>query len=232
MTNGDGYPDGADIDADDDARSAAPTGRRARRRSVPESRWKRDTNKWARLAHVYTSMVALLVVLFFGISGITLNHPTWTFGDDVTTRKETGTLPIPTRRGDGSVDFLSVSEYVRDEFGVSGHVSSFDVVNDEGSISYRNAGYSADLFFRVESRAFELRIEEQGWVGVMNDLHRGRDTGPQWNWVIDVAAVFLVVIALTGLVMQLFLRKRRRSALIGAAAGTVALVVLILVTLN
>ncbi|MEI7990948.1 MAG: PepSY-associated TM helix domain-containing protein [Actinomycetota bacterium] len=222
----------ASTDIEAAAGAPTPVGRRPRRQPGPERRWKRDTNKWARVAHVYTSMVALLVVLFFGISGITLNHPTWTFGDDVNTRKETGTLPIPTRRDDGSVDFLSVSEYVRDEFGVSGQVSSFDVVNDEGSISYRNAGYLADLFFRVESRAFELTIEEQGWIGVMNDLHRGRDTRSQWKWVIDVAAVFLVVIALTGLVMQLFLRKRRRSALIGAVAGTVALVVLILITLN
>ena len=219
-------------DSEAEAATRTPVGRRSRRQPGPEPRWKRDTNKWARLAHVYTSMIALLVVLFFGISGITLNHPTWTFGDNVNTRKETGTLPIPTRRDDGSVDFLSVSEYVRDEFGVSGQVSSFDVVNDEGSISYRNAGYSADLFFRVESRAFELRIAEQGWVGVMNDLHRGRDARSQWKWVIDVAAVFLVVIALTGLVMQLFLRKRRRSALIGATVGAVALVALILITLN
>ncbi len=219
-------------DSEAEAEAPTPVDRRSRRQPGPEPRWKRDTNKWARLAHVYTSMVALLVVLFFGISGITLNHPTWTFGDNVNTRKETGTLPIPTQRADGSVDFLSVSEYVRDEFGVNGHVSSFDVVNDEGSISYRNAGYSADLFFQVGSRAFELTIEEQGWVGVMNDLHKGRDAGSRWSWVIDVAAVFLVVIALTGLVMQLFLRKRRRSALIGAAAGTVAVVVLILITLN
>ena len=47
-----------------------------------------------------------------------------------------------------------------------------------------------------------------------------------------IICIGLVVIALTGLVMQLFLRKRRRSALIGAAAGTVAVVVLILITLN
>ncbi len=36
---------------------------------------KRNTHRWARWIHVYTSMVALVVVLFFGITGITLNHP-------------------------------------------------------------------------------------------------------------------------------------------------------------
>ena len=75
----------------------------ARLRRGPEPRWKRETHKWARNIHVYTSMIALLVVLFFGFSGITLNHPTWTLGDGVNSRKETGTLPIAVTRSDGSV---------------------------------------------------------------------------------------------------------------------------------
>ena len=33
-----------------------------------------------RWIHVYTSMISLLIVLFFGLTGITLNHPKWTFG--------------------------------------------------------------------------------------------------------------------------------------------------------
>ena len=31
--------------------------------------------KWARIVHAYSSMVALVLVLFFGLTGITLNHP-------------------------------------------------------------------------------------------------------------------------------------------------------------
>ena len=46
---------------------------------------KRGIHRWSRWIHVYTSMVALLIVLFFGVTGITLNHPKWTFGDDVDT---------------------------------------------------------------------------------------------------------------------------------------------------
>lgn len=196
------------------------------------SAWRRWLNKWARTVHVYTSMIALLAVLFFAFSGLTLNHPTWTLGDGTDTRKVEGTLPIPTTRDDGSVDFLSISEYVRSEYGVNGTVESFDEVNGEGTIAYKNAGYSADLFFAVDSGRFTLDIEQQGWVGVMNDLHKGRHTRSTWNLVIDIVAIVLIVISATGLVMQFFLRKRRRSALISAAIGVVVLVALMLITLR
>lgn len=180
---------------------------------------KRRTHRWARWLHVYTSMIALLIVLFFGITGITLNHPTWTFGDDVDVTTVTGSLPFTPTRPDGSVDYLSISEYARDEHGVTGHVDSFETVGGEGSIAYKKPGYSANLRFAVDSGTFELTVEQQGWLAVMNDLHKGRDSGPSWRWLIDVAGGFLVVIAATGLVMQLFLRKRRRRALVSALVG-------------
>lgn len=192
----------------------------------------RAVHRWARWIHVYSSMVALLVVLFFGLTGITLNHPTWTLGDDVDTSEVTGTLPVDTTLADGSVNFLGVSEYVRDTYDVAGHIDSFEVTNGEGSIAYKRAGYSADLLFDVETGEFRLDVAQQGWVAVLNDLHKGRDTGSSWRWVIDVSAGFLVVISLTGLLMQFYLRKRRRSAYLSAVVGAVVVAVLALLTLT
>ena len=74
---------------------------------------KRATNKWSRLIHVYTSMAALLWVLFFGITGITLNHPTWSIGDSSTTATETGVLPMSPKTN-GAIDYLMVSEFDRE----------------------------------------------------------------------------------------------------------------------
>lgn len=216
-----------------------PTGRAAQRipaevRAASTGRGdaRRATHRWARWLHVYASMTALVVVLFFGITGITLNHPTWTFGDEAQTTETSGVLPFSPTLDDGSVDFLSVSEFVRAEYGVAGGVDSFDVVNGVGSIAYKNAGYAADLFFDVETGAFDLSVEQQGWVAVMNDLHKGRDTGTSWKWLIDVSAGFLVLVSLTGLVMQFFLRKRRRSALVSVAVGGAVVIALVWLTLR
>ncbi|MGA9276378.1 PepSY-associated TM helix domain-containing protein [Ilumatobacter sp.] len=196
----------------------------------------RDTHRWSRLIHVYTSMIALLVVLFFAATGITLNHPEWTFGDETETTVESGTFPFATQfvADDGSavgVDYLSMAEYVREEYGVIGSVDSFGETNGEGSIAFLNPGYRADLSFAIDDGTFDLAVEQEGWVAVVNDLHKGRNTDGSWNWLIDISAGFLVVISLTGLVMQFFLKKRRTSAFVVAGAGTVITVVMVAVTL-
>jgi len=214
-------------------RPARAAARPARPRvPTPPGPVKREVSIWSRWLHVYCSMIALLVVLFFGITGITLNHPTWTFGDELQTSTFNGTLPFAPTTAEGGANFLQASEFVRDTYGVKGTVDSFDVVNGKASVVYKDPGYAADLFFDVGSGAFDLTIEQQGWVAVLNDLHKGRDTGNSWRWVIDISAGFLVVISITGLVMQVLMRKRRRSALIAAAVGTVLGVLLIWLTVR
>lgn len=198
---------------------------------APPTRRKRSTHWWARWLHVYTSMVALLLTLFFGVTGITLNHPSWTFGADDVRTTAGGTLDFPVTGDDGAVDYLAISEYARSAHDVKGEISSYETVNGEVTIAYRNPGYSADVFVDVDTAAYEVVVDQANWVAVLNDLHKGRDSGSAWRWVIDLSAGFLVVISITGLVMQFCLRKRRRSALGLAVVGGIVSIVLMLVTL-
>lgn len=190
----------------------------------------RRVQQWARWLHVYTSMIALLVVLFFGATGITVNHPEWTFGVDPTSSSYTGTLPDGWTADDGTVEFLTISEFLRSEYDVDGDVADFGTDATDGWVSYRGPGYSADVFFDLDTGDYTLNVEEQGWIGVMNDLHKGRDTDSSWNWLIDVSGGFLVLISLTGLGIQLLMKKRRRTALAWALVGTVVTIMLILMT--
>lgn len=227
-------PDHTDLEHDlaVAAKPRRATSSAARLKTAPSRRSTSATGqRWMRLAHVYTSMIALLVVLFFGVTGLTLNHPSWTLGFDASESTTSGTLPADTVRADGTVEFLRVSEYLRSAQKVHGEVADFGVGDGEGTVSYRGPGYAADARFSVATRAFELTVEKQGFVGVMNDLHKGRDTNPSWAWLIDVSAVFLVVIALSGLGLQLFLRRRRRAAVVVATVGGIALVALVVVAL-
>lgn len=181
-------------------------------------------------------MVSLLLMLFFGLTGITLNHPEWTFlGADTTTETVTGSLPAElvaqaTVDGDGAADgtrFLAVSQLIRERHGVSGEVASFGTDGDQGSITYRAPGYGADLFFDVSTGGYELTTSRQGLLGVMNELHKGRNATSGWRWVIDVSGALLVVIAVTGLGIQFLMRKRRLRALSLSLAGAVLSVVAI-----
>ena len=183
------------------------------------------THRWTRLLHVYTSMISFVVVLFFALTGITLNHPNWTFGSAPSRTTVSGTLPIRAFTGNG-VDWLNVSEYFRNEHGVRGSVSDRRSDANEGSLTFKGPGYEADATFKIDTHTYELTIDSQGVLGFMNDLHKGRDTRSSWKWLIDVSGGFLALVAFTGIALQFFLRKRRRSAVSVAAVGGVVVALL------
>lgn len=190
------------------------------REAKDASKWKQRSHWWLRWAHVYISMMSLLIVLFFGVTGITLNHPDWTFGTEPSRTSVDGTLPRASLDGD-EIEWLSVSEHLRNEFGVKGQVTDFSSDELEGNISFKGPGYGAEAFFDVTTGEFTLSEQKQGWITIINDLHKGRDTNSSWRWLIDVSGVFLVLVGLTGLGIQFFMRKRRVRALTWSVAGAV-----------
>lgn len=189
------------------------------------------TQRWMRWVHVYTSMIAFVIILFFGVTGLLLNHPSWLGGDDVVTETFEGTLPASVASADGGVEFLAVSEFLRSEHGISGEVTNFDQVATEGSINYTGPSYGASARFDVETLTYDITVRSEGFVNAMRDLHSGSDTGAAWDLLIDISAIFLVFVSITGLGIQLFMRKRRRSALLWLGAGTVVSVLLIWITM-
>ncbi len=58
-----------------------------------------------------------------------------------------------------------------------------------------------------------------GFWAVLNDLHKGRDTGKVWAAIIDISAVLMTLVSLTGFVLIFFMLKRRFSGLLIFAMG-------------
>ena len=169
-------------------------------------------------------MISLLVVLFFSITGVTLNHPNWVFGGAGGRSTVTGLLPDGWRNDAGIVDWLAVSEHLRSENGVHGSVADKSSDETAGTITFKGPSYQADAFIDVSKSTYELTVETQGFLALVNDLHKGRDTSTSWRWLIDVSGIALAIISLTGIGLQFFLKKRRRSAFTTATLGTVILV--------
>ncbi|MFL5606262.1 MAG: PepSY-associated TM helix domain-containing protein [Gemmatimonadaceae bacterium] len=176
-----------------------------------------------RWLHIYTSMVSLLVVLFFAGTGVTLNHPDWLAAER--TEELTGQLPATWRTARG-IDWLVVAEHLRATHGVHGTVTDRREDDREGSLAFRAPGYSADAFIDVRDGSYKLAVSYQGAVGMLNDLHRGRDAGRAWAWLIGVAGVFLVFLSLTGLGLLFYLKKVRIKALLVMTAGAALVIVL------
>ncbi len=193
--------------------------------------WSIRLSAWFRWLHIYVSMIGLAAVLFFSVTGLTLNHQDWVFGQVERSQRDEGRVDPAwlAPAGDSqSVDQLRVVEQLRARHGVRGALAEFRVDEPECSVSFKGPGYSADAFIDRETGKYQLVQVRQGLVAVLNDLHKGRDTGPVWSWAIDVSAVVLAIISVTGLILIFTLRLRRTTGLIVAAAGTLALVVLVL----
>lgn len=186
---------------------------------------KARTHVWARTLHTYTSMISLLAVLFFALTGITLNHPDWAFGNAETRREVTGTLPAGWIQN-GQVNWLSVAEELRARYSLHGRVEDTRVDGNEASLSFKAPGYGADAFIDTGTGKYTLTIDAQGAVAVLNDLHRGRDAGSAWAWLIDLSGAFLAFVALTGLAILLYLKKTRVKALVTMVAASVLVLLL------
>jgi len=163
-------------------------------------------------------MVCLLAVLFFSLTGITLNHPEWVLGGKEMRHTYKGTLSSGYQK-DGKVDWLQVVEQIRRDQPVHGSATDMRVDGDEGSLSFKAPGNQTDCFFDLKSGKYELNVTTQGLIGVLNDLHRGRDSGSKWGWLIDVSGAILTLVSLTGLGILLYLKKSRTIGLILALAG-------------
>jgi hypothetical protein len=182
-------------------------------------------NSVLRWLHIDTSMVSLAVVLFFAATGVTLNHPSWLATER--TDEITGTLPASWKTSRG-IDWMVVSEHLRASHGVHGTVADRREDDREASLTFRAPGYSADSFIDLSDGSYKLTVSYQGAVGVLNDLHRGRDAGRSWAWLIDVAGVFLVLLSLTGLGLLFYLRKVRVSGLVAMTVGAALVIALAL----
>ncbi|MBC7672321.1 MAG: PepSY-associated TM helix domain-containing protein, partial [Polaromonas sp.] len=115
--------------------------------------------------------------------------------------------------------WLVVAEHLRASHRVRGIVTVRTEDDREAALTFRAPGYSADAYVDVRKGSYRLTVSYQGAIGMVNDLHRGRDAGLAWAWLIDVAGVFLVLLSLTGLGLLFYLRKVRLSGLVTLAAG-------------
>ncbi|MCB9886387.1 MAG: PepSY-associated TM helix domain-containing protein [Planctomycetes bacterium] len=177
---------------------------------------------WVRWLHLYGSMLGLMATLLFAVTGLTLNHADWFESGEPSLRSLEGSLDPAALRD--PVDKLAVAEALRAAHALRGSVGEFAVDDEECLIVWKGPGYSADATVARATGAYRLEEQRRGFVAVLDDLHKGRDSGPTWSLIVDVSAMLLTLIAATGLWLLFYLKKRLRNGLLVALVGTVLLV--------
>jgi uncharacterized protein len=181
---------------------------------------KRKVALLSRWLHIYLSMASFAILLFFAVTGLTLNHAEW-FAQQQTTVQVQGAVEtgwVLPGREPAKFDLV---EYFRVRKGIQGAVNDFRVDESECDISFKGPGYAADAVIERPSGHYRLTITRMGLAAVLNDLHKGRDTGHLWAQIIDLSAVLMALVSLTGMILILFLYKRRLSGLLVLGSGAV-----------
>lgn len=182
-----------------------------------------------RWLHIYTSMLGLAAILFFSVTGLTLNHPDWFFANTSRSTQTEGMLdPSLLQPGDWQEEIfrLKIVERLRTDHGVRGALTDFRVDDSECNLTFKGPGYDADVLIDRGSGQYQLQETRMGVVAILNDLHKGRDTGPAWSLVIDLSAILMSIVSITGLALLFYLKMRRvRGVLVALLGGLLALAV-------
>lgn len=184
--------------------------------------WRRRVAKGSRWLHIYVSMVSCVIVLFFAVTGMTLNHPEW-FADAERTTQVAGQLEMDwMRAGSADVARFEVVEYLRRIHGLRGSVGDVLVDDQQVTLAFQGPGYLADVLVDRTTGLYEVTETRLGMVAIANDLHKGRDAGPVWKAGIDLSAGFLAFIAFTGLVLLYFVHRHRVTGFLLLGMGGMA----------
>ena len=193
-----------------------------KKKSSPKQTLQRNIAMLSRWLHIYVSMVSFAIVFFFSVTGITLNHPD-TFAGALKNSQEKGKLNLQwvSSKDTNQINKLNIVEYLRKTHNIKAAVSEFRIDDGQCSVSFKGPGYAADAFINRENGSYDIMFIRAGVVGILNDLHKGRDTGSRWSWVIDISAGLMVIVSLTGMILMLYIKRKRLSGLILAVLGLI-----------
>lgn len=186
-----------------------------------------------RVIHIYSSMVMLFIMLFFTLTGITLNHPTW-FSSSEPAQLIEADLPASLLDQiqhqldlgqEEAVDTLQLAmpllHWIRDTYRVQGQELRLEWDAEEQFMIadiQQPGGYSI-AEFNLAAGTLMLERKDASLIHQLNDLHKGRNTGDLWRGFIDVSAVILLLFTLSGFWLLLPQKKRRRRAFSVSGVG-------------
>ncbi len=182
------------------------------RRPQRPRKWGRQLIAW----HWISSAISLVGMLLFAITGITLNH-----ASQIETKPESRTVmaEMPSElleilgqqeHEDDAPLPIEVASWLTEQTSFSIGQRDAEWSEDEVYLSMPGPGRDAWLAVDRETGEFEFEETHRGLISYLNDLHKGRNTGPAWRWTLDLFAIATLVFCLTGLLLLIQHARRRR----------------------
>ncbi len=173
---------------------------------------RRDFYRHARYVHGWLSAFAFIVLIFFSVTGLLLNHPEW-FQPATDENTQSITLP-PTLlnkiKGQENPS-QPIVDYVRQHHAVIGRYKSGEVMDNEVMIHLESPAGSTDIWVTLDNAQAEITLKPASTVSLINDLHRGKNAGSAWSWLIDLSAIIITLLSLAGYILFLSIKTRLKT---------------------
>lgn len=203
----------------DAATKAASDEARARKRAQGSATYLRQLIRW----HWISAAICLIGMLLFAVTGVTLNHAA-DIPASARTVERRAVMPAAelaaVRAAQASEGALprSARSWLNKALKVGAAAGPVEWSEDEAYLDLPGPGADATLSIDLASGETAYERTERGWIAYLNDLHKGRNTGPAWSWFIDVFAAGCIVFCVTGLLLLQRHAWARRSTwpLVGA----------------
>jgi hypothetical protein len=152
---------------------------------------------------------------------VLLNHPEWFEGYQPAEQKVAFALTpaelsaAKAAKDRGRALAAAAAKHAR----LPGAYASADLEGDQALVRLEGPKGAADLTIDLASGQTDARLTRPNLTAVLQDLHRGKNSGVAWRWVIDLSAWLVLALSLIGYVLFFSLRFRLKTSLILTAAS-------------
>lgn len=185
-----------------------------------------------RMLHAYLSAGAFVMLMFFALSGLLLNHPQWLAPERKDSEPVILILDEAALSGALSSDrpVESLSRLIKDQTAVIGAFQSAEIDEYEAFLRFSGVKGSTDVFVDLEVHEAEVETSRANVTSIIHDLHRGKDAGFFWKRLIDVTAILILAMSVAGLILFFSLRFRLATSLkiMGGTLGAFVAIFLLL----
>lgn len=224
----------ANASAEAEKAAAEKAAQKAHRKKVRRLFWMTQARIW----HWITGAATLVGMLLFAITGITLNHAGQIEGKPIVTEIER-VLPAellaqigdPPGVGEKAILPKPIADWLEKETGAPVSRRLGEWSDTEVYVGMPKPGGDAWLSIDRDTGDVIYENTERGAVSWLNDLHKGRNTGPVWFWFLDIFSVAAILFCITGLVLLWMHAPRRPPTwfIVGAGLLVPALIAVFLV---
>jgi len=168
--------------------------------------WLKHLHQW----HWVSAAACLIGMILFSITGFTLNHAGWVSAKPTVTSR-TAQLPpelheqlralAADKDGDKEPLPADALDWLADALSIRAADREAEWSADEVYVSLPRPGGDAWATLDLATGEVTHEVTDRGWISFLNDLHKGRNTGPMWSLFIDVFAFAALIFATTGLVL-------------------------------